>query len=226
MTTALIESQGMSAGYHGVPAIHEVDLQVMPGELVLLAGANGAGKTTTVRALAGALSLMKGAVHLLGSATEAPVHHRIRSGLGLITETRTITMGLSVRENLRLGSGTLEDALLHFPELGSRLNVKAGLLSGGEQQMLSLARVLAAKPKVILADELSQGLAPIIVRRLLGALRSAADAGAGVLLVEQHVHMVLAVVDRAYLIRSGRIRGENSAAQLRSNREILRSAYL
>lgn len=226
MTAPLIASRSMSAGYHDVAAIHEVDLEVKPGELVLLAGANGAGKTTTVKALAGAISLTRGTVELLGGPTRASMHRRIRGGLGVVTEARTITMGLTVRENLRLGSGPMEAALEHFPELGARLNVRAGLLSGGEQQMLSLARVLAAKPKVILADELSQGLAPIVVKRLLGALRAAADAGAGVLLVEQHVRMALAVVDRAYLIRSGRVRVENTAAELRANPDIVRSAYL
>jgi ABC-type branched-subunit amino acid transport system ATPase component len=226
LTNPVLVARDLTAGYHGVPAIHDLNLVVHPGELILLAGANGAGKTTTVKALSGYIPVMGGSIELLGAPSSQPLHARIRLGMGLVTETRTITMGLTVRENLRLGRGTVEEALAHFPELEPRTHVKAGLLSGGEQQMLSLGRVLAAKPKVILVDELSQGLAPIIVKRLIKALRTAADRGTGVLLVEQHVRMALTVVDRAYLIRSGHIHSENNADQLRNDSDLIRDAYL
>jgi branched-chain amino acid transport system ATP-binding protein len=218
--------QDLSAGYNGVPVIHGVSLKVNPREIVLLAGANGAGKTTTVRALSGAISTLAGRTELFGVEATRPLHFRIRAGMAVVTESRTITMGLTVKENLRLGRGSVEKALDHFPELRQRLTTKAGLLSGGEQQMVSLARVLAAEPGVILVDELSQGLAPIIVKRLLAALREAADAGAAVLLVEQHIRVALSIADRAYLMRSGQIQEESSSAALRSDSDIIRSAYL
>lgn len=224
--TALVEASGVRAGYHGVPAIDEVDLEVRAGEMVLLAGANGAGKTTTVKALSGSLPLMAGSVSFFGAPTAEPLHRRVRRGVGVVTEARTITMGLTVRENLNLAGAKVPDVLTHFPELECRLEVKAGLLSGGEQQMLSLGRILATNPKVILADELSQGLAPVVVRRLVIALRQAADSGVGVLLVEQHVRLAVTVVDRAYLMRSGRLRRHYAGRELVEDDSLLREMYL
>lgn len=224
--TALVEAKGLRAGYHGVAAVEEVDLEVRAGEMVLLAGANGAGKTTTVKALSGALPLMAGSVSFFGAPTTEPLHRRVRRGVGVVTEARTITMSLTVRENLSLAAAKVPDVLASFPELESRLEIKAGLLSGGEQQMLSLGRVLATKPKVILADELSQGLAPVIVRRLVAALRQAADSGVAVLLVEQHVRLALSVVDRAYLMRSGRLRRHYVGRELVEDDSLIREMYL
>jgi branched-chain amino acid transport system ATP-binding protein len=222
----LLKGSNLSAGYHGVPAIREVDIEVNAGEMVLLAGANGAGKSTTLMTLAGALRPMSGELECFGRATRAPLHRRCQEGLGLVTEERTIFSSLTVQENLRLGQGDPKVAMRHFPELEKRRDVRAGLLSGGEQQMLALGRVMAAEPKVILADELSLGLAPIIVERLLAALRAAAEAGAGVLLVEQHIRSALPVADRVYLMRRGRLAATAAAADIQKDESAVRDLYL
>ncbi len=176
MTTAdaVLEARGVSAGYGPQPVIHEVDMVVRPGEVVGLLGANGAGKTTTLLTLAGELPLLQGEVLLDGTATSAPLFRRARQGLTFVTEEKSVFMGLSTRDNLRVADVDVDAALDLFPELGKRINVRAGLLSGGEQQMLTLARALSRQPRVLLADELSMGLAPIIVKRLLEAVVDAA----------------------------------------------------
>ena len=223
---AALAAHGLSAGYNGVPAIRELSLQVAAGEIALLAGPNGAGKTTTVRALSGVLKPMAGTVAFGGKPSAAPPHHRVRSGLGVIPEQRAIFRGMTVAENLRLGRGDPDKVMDLFPELRRRLRVRAGLLSGGEQQMLILGRVLAASPRIILADEMSLGLAPIIVKRLLVALRAAADAGSAILLVEQHIKLALDVVDRAYLLKRGRIELSGDVSMLRLRSDEIASLYL
>jgi branched-chain amino acid transport system ATP-binding protein len=135
-------------------------------------------------------------------------------------------MGLTCRENLRLGRGSVEDAVAHFPELEVKLDLKAGLVSGGQQQMLALARILSAKPKVLLADELSRGLAPLIVQRLLGALTEAARAGAAVLIVEQHARLALQMADRAYILRRGQVELSGPTEELRQRDEEVAALYL
>jgi branched-chain amino acid transport system ATP-binding protein len=222
----VLAARGLSAGYHGVPVVRDVDLEVRAGEVVLLAGPNGAGKTTTMMTLAGALRPIAGETELGGVATTLPMHKRVRLGLGVVTERRSIFSKLTVADNLRLGRGSVTDALAHFPELQARLGLQAGLLSGGEQQMLSLARVIAAKPKAILADEMSLGLAPIIVKRLLSALRSAADEGAAVLIVEQHVRVALEVADHACFLARGKVALRGSCADLRDRRGEIEDVYL
>jgi len=226
MTVAAIETSGLAAGYHGVPAVSELDIYVNAGEIVALLGANGAGKTTTIRALSGQISPLAGTVRMAGADNLGPLHRRVRNGLGLLPETRCLFMGLTCRENLRLGSGSVETALNYFPELEDRLDVRAGLVSGGQQQMLALARVLAAKPQVLLADELSLGLAPLVVRRLLDALTEAAKAGAAVFMVEQHARVALRAADRAYVLRRGRIVLSGTTAELREREEEVTSSYL
>jgi branched-chain amino acid transport system ATP-binding protein len=221
-----IRATGVSAGYSGVAAIRDVNMEIDQGQMVLLAGANGAGKSTTLMTLAGAVPCMEGRVELFGTPNEEPMFKRVRRGVGVVTEARTVFMGLTVAENLRLGRGSTELALQYFPELEKRIKLRGGLLSGGEQQMLALARVMAARPRVILADELSLGLAPIVVRRLLSALRSAANDGAAVLLVEQHVRLALDIVDHAYFMRRGRVDLEGSAASLRNESDRIREIYL
>lgn len=210
----------------GNPAVAGVDLEVRSGEVVALLGANGAGKTSTVLALAGAQPVAAGTVGIDCRTTTDPLHRRVRTGLGLLTEDRCTLAQLTVRENLRLGLGSPAKALAHFPELTDHLDRPAGLLSGGQQQMLALGRILAAEPRILLADELSLGLAPLIVKRLLSAVRQAADGGVAVLLVEQHVHLALEIVDRVYVMRRGRVVFSGTAEELRSNPSQIADLYL
>jgi branched-chain amino acid transport system ATP-binding protein len=226
MSQRLIEATGLCAGYGNVAAIIDMDLHVEQGEMIALLGANGAGKTTTLLALAGAIGATGGEVRVFGAADRRPLFQRVRDGLALLPEQRAVFMGLTVRENLLLGRGDVDAALALFPELGQRLTVRAGLISGGEQQMLALARILAAQPKLVLADELSLGLAPLVVRRLLQALSQAAEAGAGVIIVEQHPHTALRWTDRAYVMRRGRIELAGDSADLLNRAEEVTALYL
>jgi branched-chain amino acid transport system ATP-binding protein len=217
----------VSVGYGQVSVVTDLNLSVHPGEVVALLGANGAGKTTTLLALAGELPILSGEIALFGSTTRAPLHQRAAGGLAFVTEERSVFMKLSCADNLRLGRGGVEPALALMPELRPLLRRRAGLLSGGEQQMLTLARALASKPRVLLADELSLGLAPLIVRRLLEAVRAAADRdGVGVVLVEQQVSQALRVADRAVILRRGRVVLEGAAADLSARAHEIESHYL
>jgi branched-chain amino acid transport system ATP-binding protein len=210
-----LEARAITAGYGPQPVIHDIDLVVQPGEVVGLLGANGAGKTTTLLSLAGELPLLSGEVLLGGTATTAPLYRRARQGLTFVTEEKSVFMGLTARDNLRVADVDTDVALGLFPELERLLGVRAGLLSGGEQQMLTLARALSRKPTVLLADELSMGLAPIIVKRLLEAVaRVARQQDTAVLLVEQHVRKALEYCDRAYVMHRGRIELSGSASEL------------
>jgi branched-chain amino acid transport system ATP-binding protein len=204
--TALIEARGMSAGYGGQPVVHDLDLVVDPGEVVCLLGPNGAGKTTTLLAMSGELPLLGGEVLFEGEPTTAPLYRRARAGLAYVTEERSVFKSLSGFDNLRCGGVTPGDVLALFPGLERCLSTRGGLLSGGEQQMLTVGRALARRPRLLLADELSLGLAPMIVDRLLQAVRTAAtDRGMAVLLVEQHARKALRYADRVYVMRRGHI---------------------
>lgn len=225
--TPAIEARGISAGYGPQPVIYDIDLVVHPGEVVALLGANGAGKTTTLLTLAGELPSLSGDVLLAGEMTKAPLHVRARKGLTFVTEEKSVFMGMSTRDNLRVGGVDVDAALELFPELEARINVRGGMLSGGEQQMLTLARALSRQPRVLLADELSMGLAPLIVQRLLAAVQIAAKKqGTAVLLVEQHVRQALRYADRAYVMRRGRLDIEGTAADLASRIDEIESSYL
>jgi len=221
-----LQARDLQAGYRGVPCVRGVSIDVNPGEIVVILGPNGAGKTTTLLTLSGALPTLGGDVLWRGTPTKAGLHRRVAGGLGVIPEERSITSRLSVRDNLRIGPGPVDRALNLFPELKPLQRRRAGLLSGGEQRMLATARALAAEPSVLLADELSLGLAPLIVTRLMRALREAADRGTGVLLVEQHARQALAVADRAYVLRRGRIVWTGPATEARMSLRSIEQAYL
>jgi branched-chain amino acid transport system ATP-binding protein len=223
---AAIEAIGVSAGYGHVPVLTDVSLYVRPGEIVALVGANGVGKTTTLLTLAGEVPLTKGEVRIDGVPTRRSLHRRARAGLRMITEDRAVFMSLNVADNLRLAHKSIDEPLELFPELKPLLNRRVGLLSGGEQQMLTLARALAGEAKILLADELSLGLAPLIVQRLLRSVRAAADRGMAVLLVEQQVRNAFAVADRAYVLRRGRVVLEGTTAELRDRTDELEASYL
>jgi ABC-type branched-subunit amino acid transport system ATPase component len=222
----VLEARGLTAGYGGTPAVHGLDLDVRAGEIVALLGANGAGKTTTLLTLAGDLQPISGSITVHGDARPRRLHQRARHGLGFLTEERCVFMGLTGLQNLKIGRGSPARVLELFPELEPHLAKRVGLLSGGQQQMLALGRVLASSPRVLLADELSLGLAPMVVERLLAAVRRAADDGVAVLLVEQHVRQALAVADRVHVLRRGRVVLSGSAADLRDDAEAIAASYL
>ncbi len=225
--TPRLEVRGLTVGYGAAPVVCGIDLEVRQGEVVALLGANGAGKTTTLLALSGQLSQSSGTVALSGALTRAPFHRRAQAGLAFVMEGRAIFKQLSTLDNLRLARCDVEKALAMFPELRTRLKVKAGLLSGGEQQMLDLARSLARRPTLLLADELSLGLAPLVVDRLHAAVREAAvERGVGVLLVEQHVRRALKVADRGYVMKRGEVVLSGSAHDLRARAAEIEALYL
>jgi branched-chain amino acid transport system ATP-binding protein len=223
---SVLAARGLTVGYGAIPVVHDLDLSIGPGEIVALLGVNGAGKTTTVRALAGELKPMSGEVWFKGRPTTAPLHQRAQQGMRYITEERSVFMDLTTSDNLRLGGQQRSRCLELFPELEPLLSRKAGLLSGGEQQMLTLARALAAEPTVLLADELSLGLAPLVLERLLRAVRAAADRGGAILLVEQHVRYALEVADRAYVLSHGRVVLQGTASDLMGRIGEIEQTYL
>ena len=227
MAEPVISVKEMSTGYAGQPVVHGLSFEVMPGEVLCLLGPNGAGKTTTMLALAGELPLIDGEVSFAGVKPNAPLYKRARSGMSYVTEERSVFKGMTLRDNLRIGNVDAEEAVALFPELGRRMSVRGGLLSGGEQQMLTLARALGRKPRLLLADELSLGLAPLVVDRLLNAVREAADQRqTAVVMVEQHAHKALHYTDRAIVIRRGRVRLDLTGEQARTRIGELEQAYL
>jgi ABC-type branched-subunit amino acid transport system ATPase component len=224
--TALIEARQISAGYGGVEIVRDLSLEVHAGEVVALLGANGAGKTTTLLTLAGELAPLNGEVLMDGERTTAPLYRRARKGMAFVTEERSIFPKLTTRQNLAVARADIEQATALFPELVPLMSRRSALLSGGEAQMLTLSRALARAPSLLLADELSLGLAPKTVGRLLRAVREAADRGIGALLVEQHVHRVLEVADRVYLLQQGRVRFAGTAADARGSIDEIQATYL
>lgn len=248
MTTALHRSpvltlRNLSAGYDGLDVVHDVSLHVEPGEVVALLGANGAGKTTTLLTVSGLVAPTSGSVEVLGERSSArrrrqlgAVWRRARAGVAHVPADRGLFRELTVAENLRLGRparARVGDVVPHdrlvewFPPLAHLLDRPAGLLSGGEQQMLAIARALVGRPRLLLIDELSTGLAPLVVAQLLGVLRSIADeTGAGLLVVEQHVHLLLEVADRGYLLRQGRVALAGTAGELAAQRDRIEVGYL
>jgi len=222
----VLAAQGLAAGYGKVPAIEDIDFGVRAGEVVGVLGANASGKSTTLMALAGVLKPMAGTVSWLGEVVRSPLHVRARQGLAYVLGDRGVITGLSTADNLRLGRGPVERALELFPELRPLMKRKAGLLSGGEQKILALARALAAQPKVLLADEFSLGLAPEVLHRLMEATRAAAERGVGVVLVEQQVVHALHFAARAYVLNHGRIVMEGTSSELLNRIDEIETSYL
>ncbi|HYK98817.1 MAG TPA: ABC transporter ATP-binding protein [Candidatus Acidoferrales bacterium] len=226
----------IEAYYGRVCALRSVTLEVAEGSVVALLGANGAGKTTTLRVVSGLLRPTRGVVELDGARIDGWAPDRIvRAGIVQVPEGRQIFAELTVRENLLLGGYARRgDARAvdeqrrvfdYFPRLGERLGQRAGTLSGGEQQMLAIGRALMARPRVLLLDEPSLGLAPLLVKEIFRVISEIRAAGTTVLLVEQNVHMALGIADHAYILETGRvILGDRSAAL--GQREEVRSAYL
>jgi branched-chain amino acid transport system ATP-binding protein len=234
--TSALSIENLSAGYNGVPVVRNIDLHIEPGEVVALLGPNGAGKTTTLLTVSGLLPVLEGSLSVLGEAVNSRSPHvNARRGLAHVPEDRSLFFQLSVRDNLRLGitgdkagrSEAYERALDMLPALKPLMDRRAGLLSGGEQQMLALARAMVSRPKLLLVDEMSLGLAPIIVERLLPLVRQIADdLGAGVLIVEQHIQMALSVADRAYVMSHGEVTMSGTAAEMSARRDLLEASYL
>jgi branched-chain amino acid transport system ATP-binding protein len=220
--------RGLTVGYGKAAVGWDIDLDVKAGEIVALLGPNGAGKTTTLLTLAGFLPPLAGTITFGGKSTAKTRPERIaRGGLSLIPDDRALLAGLTVRETLRLVNRPVIAATELFPELEPLMDRKCGLLSGGEQQMVAIARALSPQPPMVMIDELSLGLAPLLVERLLTALRKEADtAGTAVLLVEQQVQEALAVADRALVLVHGRIVLSEPARTLRENRRLIESSYL
>jgi branched-chain amino acid transport system ATP-binding protein len=227
---------GLSVERSGKPILHGVDVDIAAGQITALLGANGAGKSTLVLSIAGALPVSRGKITLDGKTINGLRPENVRRlGIAAVPEGHRVLTELTVEENLQV-AGTalsrrqLDEAVDHaldtFPELKSRLATRAGALSGGQQQMLVLGQAIVSQPRYILADELSFGLAPVIVARLVPVLEAFADRGIGVLLIEQFTHIALRISHHAYVMERGRICFSGTPDALRQNPDILHSAYL
>ncbi|MSO17099.1 MAG: ABC transporter ATP-binding protein [Acidimicrobiia bacterium] len=239
--THAVEIKGLTVGYDGIAVVRNLDLYVDEGEVVALLGPNGAGKTTTLFALAGLLAPLSGTITILGNTVRPNRPQAVaRSGLAFVPEDRGLFYDLTVNENLRLSRkkswwrfnkssqdpSSVIDPLDLFPVLRDLGTRPAGLLSGGEQQMLALARALSTNPRVLLVDEMSLGLAPIVVEQLLPMIRLIADSGTAVILVEQHVQLALEYADRGYVLRHGDCVLEGVAKDLLAQPDRLEVSYL
>jgi branched-chain amino acid transport system ATP-binding protein len=230
--TDLLACQHLHVTYGGVTAVRDVSLRVGHGQVITLLGRNGAGKSSALRALAGITPRASGKVFIFGAERpdREPAHRLARRGVRLMPEERGLFTSLTTAENLRIcrgRPGAVAEILDLLPDLRRLLKRQAGLLSGGEQQMLAVGVALASRPRVLLVDELSLGLAPIIVSKLLPVLRRAAtEAGIGVLLVEQHVELALGISDYTYVMNKGQIVDEGPSGQFLHTPERLRASYL
>ncbi|ARE42029.1 Branched-chain amino acid transport ATP-binding protein LivF [Rhodovulum sp. P5] len=231
----MLTVEGLRARYGRIEVLHGVDLQVRSGEIVTVVGANGAGKTTLLRCLSGIQPITDGQVIFRGEPyTATPAHKRLRHGLAHVPEGRQIFTNLTVEDNLRLGAflysddrvaRDMEDAFALFPVLREKRNLNAGGLSGGQQQMLAIARALMGRPSCLLLDEPSMGLAPILVEQIFDVVRGMKALGVTVLLVEQNAHGALKVADRAYVMETGRISMSGTAEEMIADPGV-RAAYL
>jgi len=232
----MLDVRQLSVSYGDLQALRDVSFHVNPGELVAVVGPNGAGKTTALRAILGLIPAASGEVVFGASRlTDEPSHRRVRQGIALVPEGRRVFPFMSVLENLELAAhatrggreipGRLEQVRALFPVLGERRAQLAGSLSGGEQQMLAIGRALMARPRLLMLDEPSLGLAPIVVDRLYGAIRELRDQGLTILLVEQYVYGALELADRAYVLETGRIAREGAGRDLLHD-DYVRKTYL
>jgi branched-chain amino acid transport system ATP-binding protein len=232
----VLELSDVAVSYGGIQALRGVSLSVGQGEVVALIGANGAGKTTTLKTVIGLLPLVRGAVRFAGQdLAGVSVEDRVSRGMSLVPEGRAIFPNLTVRENLELGAylhrdrraiaESLEDVVALFPRLGERMRQEGGTLSGGEQQMLAIGRALMARPEVLLLDEPSLGIAPVLVQQIFAAIGRVAAAGVTVVVVEQNTRVALAASRRAYVLKTGEIALSGESAVLALDPEIQR-AYL
>ena len=233
---SLLELEDVNAYYGNIHALMGISLRVEQGEIVALIGANGAGKTTTLRAISGLLHPRKGKVLLEGKEVgHLPAHIVHKAGLGLVPEGRGVFPGLTVTENLEMGGYILDDkddiqqgietAFSLFPRLKERANQMGGTLSGGEQQMLATARGLMSHPKILLMDEPSMGLAPVLVDQIFDIIKELNARGTTILLVEQNALMALSVADRGYVLQTGHIVLTDTGQNLKAN-DMVRKAYL
>jgi branched-chain amino acid transport system ATP-binding protein len=232
----LLEVRGLQVAYGGINAVKGIDLDVAAGELVALIGANGAGKTTTLNALCGMLKPASGSVRYEGrDVTGTPAFELVRRGLALVPEGRGVFARLTVEENLAMGAYIRDDSIAIaadcerayaiFPRLAERRRQLAGTLSGGEQQMLAIARALMCKPRLLLLDEPSMGLAPLVVQKIFETIRSIAREGVTLLLIEQNARLALQTCSRGYVMESGLITLSGDAKSLLDNPQV-RRAYL
>ncbi len=236
MSSALLSVDRLTAGYAGVPVVRDLSLEVHAGEVVALLGANGAGKTTTLITISGLQRPIAGEIRIAGtSVVRAAPSSIARMGVAHVPESRGVLGTLTVRENLTIAvpgrakaaAVAIDRVLATFPALRPLMTRQAALLSGGEQQMLVLARAFLARPRLLMIDEMSLGLSPIIVDALLPAVRQAASVdGVGVLLVEQHIAKAMSIADRGYVLRHGDLVTSGSAAYLRDNLDQLMTTYL
>jgi ABC-type branched-subunit amino acid transport system ATPase component len=232
ISVPVLQLDGLSAGYDAAAVVRELDLYVNAGEVVALLGPNGAGKTTTLRAISGLVRPIAGVIRVGGAdiAGRSPTA-RARLGIAHVPEARGVFFGMTVAEHFRIGfRGERIDpevAYAHFPALAKLADRRVGLLSGGEQQMLTLGRALARQPRLLLLDELSLGLAPVIVEDLLPVVATyARQSGCAVLLVEQHIQIALAVADRGYVLSHGELVLHETADTLRADHQLILSSYL
>ncbi len=238
-TTPLLELKHLKLSYGGIAAVKGIDFYINAGELVTLIGANGAGKTTTLKVIAGLLKPSAGSIQFLGHAIGGrPPYELAELGIGLVPEGRGVFARMTILENLQMGAyirqgsqsaksidRDLEGVLATFPRLRERLSQLAGTLSGGEQQMVAIARAMMAKPKLLLLDEPSMGLAPLMVETIFEVIQKLNQQGMTILLVEQNARLALSMADRAYVMESGAITLSGSADQL-FNDDRVREAYL
>lgn len=223
----LVATERMMVGHGHISVLEDLAISVRAGEVVAILGRNGVGKTTLLHTIVGLLPAIGGSLTVLGRQNQRPLFRLAREGVGFIPETRCVVNRLTVAENLKLGGGDSNIALELFPELRALMKRRAGLLSGGEQQMLAIGRTLSTLPRLLVIDELSLGLAPVAVRRLLEALKTFVQhQRAGILIVEQHLEAALNFADRGYVLAGGEIGMSGDTAWLRSKTTEIESLYL